>query len=115
MVSAVRMWWKRLRYGNGKVMPVVLVAYCVLFAVLSVTSLVGEPTLPNIIRRVNDFCGMFILVGFVYYMGLWHRARPLADFGARVAGHLHEGSEVILKRKDESTFNAIVYKEVRND
>ena len=108
------MWWKRLCYGNGKVLPVVLVAYCALFAVLAITSMVGDPTLPNIIRRISDLGGVVALVGFVYYMGLWHRARPLTDLGARVAGHLHEGSEVILKRKDESTFNATVYKEVRN-
>ena len=110
MVSAVRMWWKRLRYGNGKVLPVVLVAYVALSAVLAITSLVGEPTLPNILRRISDLGWMVTLIGFIYYMGLWHRARPLTEFGARVAGHLHEGSEVLLKKRDESTYDAFVYK-----
>lgn len=114
MMSAVRMWWKRLRYGNGKVLPVVLVAHAALFAVLAITSLVEEPTLPNIILRISDLVWMATLIGFVYYAGLWHRARPLTDFGATVAGHLHEGSKVIFEKKDESNYNAIVYKEVRN-
>lgn len=109
-MSAVKNWWKRLEYGNGKVLSVVLVAYVALSAVVAITSMVGDPTLPNIICSVGDLGWMVALVGFVYYMGLWHRSRPLTDFGARVAGHLHEGNEVILKRKDESTYNATVYK-----
>lgn len=115
MMGAVRMWWKRLCYGNGKVLPVVLVVYCVLFAVVAIASLVGEPTLPNIIRRISDLGGMVALIGFIYYMGLWHRARPMTDLGAMVARHLHEGSEVIFEKTDESTYNAIVHKEERND